>query len=430
MKSLVKKCLFLLPAIFLASCNFKYSYNISGLVIEGGIIDDDDEGIEDEGSYDIKIWVDDRIVELTKSQIGQFVAASNGKYTLNATIEPVGEAMAASSMLQDVQDGADLFCFAQDQLSRLKVAGALAKVSNTTVKNLEEEMGEEAVNAARVNEDVYAYPITSDNGYFLYYDKSVISDEDATNITSILKKCKDNSKTLNFEARSNGFYAASYFMATGCYSSWTLNSADGKFSSYNDNYNSAAGLVAAKGLKELDNKALVATNSQASKLGSTSAAVVSGIWEYEVASKNLGENLGCAPLPNFTVDGVDYHLSSFDGYKLLGVKPQVDARKASVCRKLARFLTGEDCQGQRFDQASWGPTNKNASQKESVLAHAGLQALTAQHEFAKPQGQCPGAWFTALATTAKAVTATASDDQLRLILQNYENGLPELLDAD
>ena len=429
--SLIKKSLLILPIAFLlAGCNFKYTYNISGLVISGGGIDDDEDGIEDSGEYDVKIWVDDKIVELTKSQIGQFVAASGGKYVINATIEPVGEASAASSMLQDVQDGADLFCFAQDQLSRLKVAGALAKLSNNTVKSLTEEMGEEAINAAKVNEDVYAYPITSDNGYFLYYDKRVISDEDAKDVTKILEDCKKAGKTLNFEARSNGFYAASYFMATGCYSSWTLNSESGKFESFTDNYNSAAGLEAAKGLKELDNKTLVAGNSQASKLGSSAAAVVSGIWEYEVADSNLGENLGCAELPSFHVGEATYHLSSFDGYKLLGVKPQVNVKKASVCRKIARFLTNEDCQFERFNKAKWGPTNKAASQKEDVLNHKGLQALAAQHQYAKPQGQCPGSWFTALATTAKAVTSSATDDQLRSILNNYELGLPELLDSD
>ena len=77
--SLIKKSLFLLPALLLAGCNFKFVYNISGLSISGGGLIDDDEGIEDEGTYDIKIWVDDKIVELTKSQIGQFVAAAGGK---------------------------------------------------------------------------------------------------------------------------------------------------------------------------------------------------------------------------------------------------------------------------------------------------------------------------------------------------------------
>ena len=428
MKSLIKKSLFLLPVIFLAGCNFKYTYNIAGLIISGGGMEDLDD-IEDEGTYDIKIWVDDKIVELTKSQIGQFVANSGGKYTINANVEPVGEGVAATNMLQDVQAGADLFCFAQDQLSRLKVAGALARLSSNYVEALKEDMDQGAIDAAKVNSDVYAFPITSDNGYFLYYDKAVLSDEDVKDMSTVLSKCSAANKTLNYEARSNGFYAASYFMATGCHSDWTLNSESGKFESYDDNYDSDAGFIAAKALKQLDTKT-VATNSQASKLGSTAAAVVSGIWEYETAKKNLKENLGCAALPSITVDGQSYHLSSFDGYKLLGVKPQVDAKKASVCRKIARFLTGADCQTQRFQEASWGPTSITASQTEGVLAHDGLQALAEQHKYAKPQGQCPGSWFTALATAAKSIKADSTDGQIRDILKNYRAGLPELLDSD
>ena len=432
MNKLLKLSLFLLPAMLLASCNFKYTYKISGFEGGGeGIIDDDD--MEDEGKYDVKIWVDDKIVTQIQSQVAQFVTASGGKYEISAKVEPVGEGAAASSMLQDVQEGADLFVFAQDQLSRLKVAGALAKLNKSTVEALSEEMDVGAINAAKVNDDVYAYPITADNGYFLYYDKSVVSDEDAKDMTKLLAACKKAGKTLNFEARSNGFYAASYFMATGCSSEWELDSSTGKFTKYTDTYNSDNGLIAAKGLKELDDKTLVAGNSQASKLGSSSAAVVSGIWEYATAEKNfekLGKEFGCAALPSFSVDGKSYHLSSFDGYKLLGVKPQADAKKASVCRKLARYLVGEDCQLERFTEFKWGPTNKAAAQNEKVLAHKGLQALNEQHKYAKPQGQCPGAWFTALATAAKSVTASSTDEQLKAVLKNYEAGLEALLDED
>lgn len=427
MKKFIRKTFILLPAILLSGCNFKYVYNIEGLSIGGLDFDDD---IEDSGTYSIKVWVDDKIVDLTKSQIGQFVAASGGKYTINATVEPVSESNAANQMLLDVQDGADLFVFAQDQLSRLKVAGSLAKLSSTYVEALTESMDLGAVSAAKVNNEVYAFPITADNGYFLYYDASVVSDEAAKNMTTLLSACSAAGKTLNFEAPSNGFYAASYFMATGCHSNWTLDDVSGKFvAPIDDNYYSDFGKTAGKAMREL-NTSTVAKNSQASKLGDTAAAVVSGIWEYEVAKKRLGDNLRCAELPSFTVDGQDYHLSSFDGYKLLGVKPQVDAKKASVCRKLARFLTGEDCQTQRFDEASWGPTNIAASQSPNVLAHDGLQALNEQHKYAKPQGQCPGAWFTALATTATAIVKATSDAEVEAALATYNAGLSDLLDAD
>ena len=428
-----KKLTLLLPILLLASCNFKYAYVIDGLVIDNDEESGESDAMDDAGTYDIKVWVDDKIVDLTRTQIQTFVSESMGKYTINAKVEPQSEGTAASSMLQDVQSGADLFIFAQDQLSRLKVAGAVSKLNNDYANFVKENNSEDSVKAASIDgqgEELYAFPVTSDNGYFLYYDKSIISDEDAKDMSTILARCKAANKKLNFEARSNGFYSASYFLATGCHSTWELDEITGKFYNYDDDFNSDKGLIAAKGLKELADTSIVATNALASKLGNTAAAVVSGIWEYDVAVGRLGDNLGCAELPSFTVDGNSYHLSSYDGYKLLGVKPQVDAKKASVCRKLARYLSGEVCQTGRFDEVSWGPTNNKSSQKDAVLKHPGLAALAKQHEYATQQGQCPGAWFVALSTTAKSIEKNSTDDQIRQVLTNYENGLGELLSED
>ena len=425
-----KRLLLLIPTLLLASCNFKFVYKIEGLDLGGDEAEEMDDGIDDAGTYNIKVWVDDKIVALTQTQIQEFVSLNNGKYTINATVEPQSEGTAASSMLQDVQSGADIFCFAQDQLARLKVAGAVAKLTGNYASFISTNNSADSVKAASIGENAYAFPITSDNGYFLYYDKSIISDEDAKDMSKILGKCRSAGKKLNFEARSNGFYTASYFLATGCRSTWTLDEKTGKFTAYEDDFDSDNGVIAAKGLKELADTSIVATNSLASKLGDTAAAVISGVWEYEVAQKRLGDNLGCAEMPSFTVDGQTHHLSSFDGYKLLGVKPQVDAKKASVCRKLARFLTSESCQTQRFNEVSWGPTNLKSAERDEVKAHPGLAALYKQHAYATQQGQCPGAWFVALSTAAKAIESTTSEAEIRNILKNYKNGLPELLSED
>ena len=43
-----------------------------------------------------------------------------------------------------------------------------------------------SVNAASVGGVLYGYPMTADNGYFLYYDRSVISDEDAKSFDTLL----------------------------------------------------------------------------------------------------------------------------------------------------------------------------------------------------------------------------------------------------
>ena len=77
------------------------------------------------GTYDIKVWVAEAAVELTKSQIAKFNETNTDGIVINATVEPVGEGEAATSMTTDVEAGADLYTFAQDQAARLINAGAL-----------------------------------------------------------------------------------------------------------------------------------------------------------------------------------------------------------------------------------------------------------------------------------------------------------------
>ena len=427
-----KKVLIFLPLLLLASCNFKYKYVIEGYQTAGNEDEMIEDDIDDAGSYEIKVWVDDKIVDLTRTQIQSFVSENMGKYDIKATVEPQSEGTAASSMLQDVQSGADIFVFAQDQLARLKVAGAVSKLTGGYANFIKKNNTEDSVNAATIGANVYAFPVTSDNGYFLYYDKSIISENDAKDMSTILARCSATKKKLNFEGKSNGFYTASYFLAEGinCHSIWDLDEETGRFTAYDDTFANENGFIAAKGLKELDDTNLVAGNSLASKLGDTAAAVISGIWEYDVAKNRLKDNLGCAELPSFSVDGKSYHMGSFDGYKLMGVKPQVDAKKASVCRKLAKYLTGEICQTQRFKEVAWGPTNAVSSERDDVKAHPGLAALAKQHSYATQQGQCPGAWFVSLAAAAKEIKKDSSDARIREILAVYNSELPDLLSED
>ena len=39
-----------------------------------------------------------------------------------------------------------------------------------------------SVGAATMNDKLYAYPMTADNGYFLYYDASILSAEDVQSV--------------------------------------------------------------------------------------------------------------------------------------------------------------------------------------------------------------------------------------------------------
>ena len=159
----------------------------------------------------------------------------------------------------------------------------------------------------------------------------------------------------------------------------------------------------------------------------SSAVVVSGTWGTAIAQEALGENFAAADLPSFEVDGKSYHLGSYSGNKLLGVKPQTDSKKAAVLQKLALYLTNEDCQAKRFEQFGWGPSNKAVQGTDAVKNDIALSALAAQSPYATPQGQIHGSWWDigkVYATSAKTAT---TDAELTDAMAAYEKSITGLL---
>ncbi len=401
----MKKILSIILALSLCLCLFAGCGNTAN---NGG---NDNTDLALAGTYDIKVWVAEAAVELTTAQIKKFNETNTDGIVINATIEAVGEGDAATSMTTDIEAGADLYCFAQDQAARLIQSGALAKLGVGAAETVSAANDAGVVSAAMSGEDLYAYPLTADNGYFMYYDKSVISEDIVGSLEDIIAACEAAGRLFSFEIEGSAWYTASFFFATGCISDWTTDN-DGAFTAVNDTFNSQAGLVAAKGMKKLLSSTAYNNSSACTDFAAAtpSAVVVSGTWDYVTASDILGENLGIAELPSFTVDGSTYHLGSFNGCKLMGVKPQVDAKKAAAIHKLAQYLTSEEAQTERFNTLAWGPANLNAQQSDAVKASPALVALLAQSPYSVPQGQIHGSWWDigkAVATNIKNATDDA-----------------------
>ena len=418
--------LFGLCAVLLGSCTYNFSYTLPTNPFKSGdaVIEGDD--IDDSGEYKITVWCDQRIKDLTTLQINNFITASNGKYKIDFRVDTTGEDAAASSMIENVGAGADIYIFAQDQLSRLKTAGALSAFTGSIRDLVVKETSEDGVNAASLNGKLFALPFTSDNGYFMYYNKSVLNENDVKSMDSICSKLSSAGKKINFPVFSNGWYAASYFMATGCSSEWSIDPSTNKFSSYVDNYQEK-GVDACKGLAKL--KAYqnsIFTTKDVTEFRKSLGVLVSGIWDYELAAQYLGENLGCCEMPNFTAGDKTYHLSSYKGYKLIGVKPTNDSNKLSVCKRIARFLSNKSAQLERFDAVKWAPTNKEALATKDVQNHLGVGALIKQSTYAKPQTQTPSSWFGAVSLIAATLKEDGSN--IASCLSDYTATLPSFLD--
>lgn len=382
-------------------------------------------GIAEGKTYEITVWVAEKIVDLTKAQIEAYNASNTLGVTFVATVNPVSEADAATNMVTDVEAGGDIFCFAQDQFARLVQAGALSQLGNKASEWVTANNAEGVVSAARSGDALYAYPLTADNGYFMYYDKSVIPEEHIDSLEAIIADCEAAGKFFTFEMQTSAWYLASFFFATGCVSEWTTD-ADGEFVEVHDTFNSERGLISVKGMEKLVKSPAHNSSSAGSAFASGSAVVVTGTWDYNTVEEILGENMGVADLPSFEVDGESYHLGSYNGCKLLGVKPQVDAEKAAALSDLAIYLTGEECQMQRFSEAAWGPSNVAAQASEAVQANPGLAALLAQSPYSVPQGQIHGSWWDIAKVIGDDVKAAEDEAGLQQALDNYQDKIAAL----
>ena len=375
--------------------------------------------------FDITVWVPEKAVDLTKKQIEDFNGSNEYGIKFNATVEPVSEADAATNMITDVEAGGDIYFFAQDQFARLVQAGALNKLGTEAAAAVSAANDPGVVLAATSGSELYAYPLTSDNGYFMYYDKSVIPEEDVDSLEALIADCENAGKYFAFEAQSSAWYIASWFFATGCVSEWTTGD-DGSFISVKDTFDSPEGLIAAKGMKKLVDSPIHLSSSKGTEFGSGAAVVVTGIWDYETVKGILGDNMGVTDLPSFEVDGQSYHLGSFNGCKLLGVKPQQDAEKGAALHLLAQYLTGEKAQLERFNELSWGPSNSADQASDAVQANPGLAALFKQAPYSVPQGQIHGSWWDIAKVIGDDVKAAEDEAGLQAALDNYYEKISSL----
>ena len=335
----------------------------------------------------IKVWVAENAVDFTKEQVEAFKAANPDFANFEYIVEPVGEGDAATKVITDIESAADIFGFAQDQLGRLVKAGALVEVEEENAKKVEAENDAGSVSAVKMGDVMYAYPMTSDNGYFLYYDKSVVTDP--TDLQKILDDCAAAGKSFYFQVNS-GWYQVAFFFAYGCELYYDVD-VDGSYTALNTTYASDEGVKALKAMIELAKNPAFQNGSSLSTATNV-GAIVDGTWDAGAAKDLFGENYAATKLPAY--DGIQ--LAGFKGYKMMGVKQQTNDDKLAACDALAAYLTSEEVQIARYKALLWGPSNLAAQQDPDVQADVALTALREQLPFDIEQGNYPtGYWSTA-----------------------------------
>ena len=308
-----------------------------------------------------------------------------GKITINLGVQ--SEATAKDTVLTDPTAAADVYAFADDQLNELVKAGALQEVQ-LNADDVKNRNTPASVDAATMDGKLYAYPLTADNGYFMFYDKSFFTEDDVKSLDTMMEKAAAAGKKVSMDV-ANGWYLYSFYAGAGL----NLGLADDGVNTVS-NWNEAPGADVTQAVIDIcKNPGFIALKDEefTGKLkDGTLVAGVNGTWRANDAAEVWGDNYAACKLPTYTLNGEQVQMASFSGFKLIGVNPH--SANVGAAMLLADFVTNEENEGLRFKERTQGPSNINA------LAAASSPALTAvvdQSEYATLQRVGGNYWASA-----------------------------------
>ncbi len=331
----------------------------------------------------LTLWGAEEDGELLNQIIEGFQQEYAGAASFDITLEYVSESSCKDALLADPEGGADVFAFADDQLRVLVAAGVLARVEDEA--GVRDANIEGAWQASCVNDTLYAYPMTADNGYFLYYNKAYLKEEDVTSLDTILEKAAAAGKYVTMDWTS-GWYLYSFFGETGM----ELGMNDDGVSNYcnwNATDTAIKGTDVARALLDISANpafsSVTDTDFVAGVLDGTVIAGVSGVWNSNTVQQAWGADYGAAKLPTYTCAGRQVQMSSFAGYKMIGVNAY--SEHIDWAGKLAAWIPSQENQTLRFLMRGQGPSNIQAADSPQVAASPAIQAILSQSAHASLQ---------------------------------------------
>ncbi len=345
-------------------------------------------------STKISIWATAAEEAVIKTVVDEYNAKQTSDANkFNYTFTAVAEGDCGTTLAKDptVSGAPALFLCADDHINNLVGLNIIAELKGDRATKIKANNSETAVVGVTNNDKIYGYPVTSDNGYFLWYNKSALSD--VSSLESILETAEKAGKKVLMDV-ANGWYANSFIMspqACGTTSlSWSKNS-DGKVV-YTSTWDSETGVkvseyIAGLLTKYYANGTLIGGGNDTIAAGfqdGSIIAAVSGTWMEKDLTAAIGDKVGAAKLPEYHIDEKAYQMSSFTGTKVYAINKTRPAAEQKVAASLADLLTSKDAQLKRFSIRASLPCNLEAQKDEAYTKNVsvGGKALNEQSAYA------------------------------------------------
>ena len=317
----------------------------------------------------LKVWApqEDQVDENSwLIQVQKQFEAAHPEYAITWDNGVCPEGDAATMVTADPAAAADVYMYANDQLGTLLQAGALAKLGGSYLEQVQNDVSATYLNTVTSTDGgVYGFPVAP-NTWFMYYNKSILSEEDVKSLEACLEK-----GIVAFEVKNSWYLPAFFFAAGG-----TLFGETGTDAAAGVQFGGEVGINATNAVLDL----LANPNFKVDGDGygnsglkdGTVAAYFSGSWDYQGLYDALGENLGAVAAPTVMINGAPAQLKAYAGSKAVGVNPNAKNMKAAM--QFAAFLASSDSQLLRFQLRNITPAvtalSENADVAASIVATA------------------------------------------------------------
>lgn len=257
------------------------------------------------------------------------------------------EASAAGTVSQDADASADVFMFANDTLTTMTDANALAKLGGKYADEVRATNSDALIDSLTLDGELYGVPFTT-NTWYMFYDKSVFSEEDVKNLDTMLEK-----GVVSFPF-TNSWYLPAFYLGNGC----TL-FGDGTQEELGVDFSGDKAVEVTNYLIDLlsnPNFVIDADGSGTAGLRDGSInAMFTGSWDAASIKEILGDNMGVAELPTYTLNGEEKQMLAYAGSKAIGVNPHSEHMVQAV--ELAVYLGSAEAQQLHYELRTVIPCN-------------------------------------------------------------------------
>ena len=257
------------------------------------------------------------------------------------------EAGAAGTVSQDAEASADVFMFANDTLTTLTDAGALAKFGGIYADEIANTNSQGLVGSLTLDGYLSGVPFTP-HTWFMYYDKSVFSEDDIKNLDTMLAK-----GVVSFPF-TNSWYLPAFYFGNGC----TL-FGDGTQEELGVDFSGQKAVDVTNYLIDLYNNPNFIVDADGSGMAGlrdgSIKAIFTGSWDAVAIKEILGDNMGVAALPTFTLNGEEKQMYAYAGSKAIGVNTNSKYMVQAI--QLAIYLGGAESQQLHYDLRTVIPCN-------------------------------------------------------------------------